>query len=494
MFGCRTEASSVGNRSLPAVREYSYRLAPNWYVSPNFDSVQMLHDFAQQLNGGGGSVEQTHVYLDQGALDWIQLRQRAKLRRWVSREHAAQRNRQTTPQKWLVRSDSMCDCARPGDGKAKFVSFSSYSRMRASPICVHLFDVSQPLRSEGSNMPWILLVTIPNVFVCGMGQLPPSASVHAASLHAARSHRRRVYDTGDTTQQHRQQAAVLSSAFAGRSPGFITGAGYAFGCSGPRFHPRPRPIGPRPTGSSALACWSPFHRYEPTFQVRLVFRFGSTPTALCGGYGLQFIASRSFSRNFKPGVLHVAESDATTQPVWSSLSRDLGWEPIGQIPFSGSRPDPHQARLHVSSGTRVGGWLLGDRRSYLCACPMFFTASVIRYAGVGLGQAGNQPVHRSGRLRRCLRRGPVVYALVRQRGSGVDSPLLAKSVRRCVTLLVDFLVSSLDRRIQGAPPGEYPRSIVSSVFIVAIIGTTDGKPSTSGSDSPTKNQMMPGVS
>ena len=31
---------------LPAVREYSYRLAPNWYVSPNFDSVQMLHDFA----------------------------------------------------------------------------------------------------------------------------------------------------------------------------------------------------------------------------------------------------------------------------------------------------------------------------------------------------------------------------------------------------------------------------------------------------------------
>ena len=50
--------------SLPAVREYSYRLAPNWYVSPNFDSVQMLHDFSQQLNGGGGSVEQTYIYLD----------------------------------------------------------------------------------------------------------------------------------------------------------------------------------------------------------------------------------------------------------------------------------------------------------------------------------------------------------------------------------------------------------------------------------------------
>lgn len=60
--------------ALPAVREYSYRLAPNWYVSPNFDSVQMLHDFAQQLNGGGGSVEQNYVYLDhKSALDWIQL-------------------------------------------------------------------------------------------------------------------------------------------------------------------------------------------------------------------------------------------------------------------------------------------------------------------------------------------------------------------------------------------------------------------------------------
>ena len=50
--------------TLPAVREYSHRLAPNWYVSPGFDSVQMMSDFGQQLNGGGGSIEQTYVYLD----------------------------------------------------------------------------------------------------------------------------------------------------------------------------------------------------------------------------------------------------------------------------------------------------------------------------------------------------------------------------------------------------------------------------------------------
>ena len=36
--------------SLPAVREESYRLAPNWYVSPGFDAVQMMSDLAQPVS------------------------------------------------------------------------------------------------------------------------------------------------------------------------------------------------------------------------------------------------------------------------------------------------------------------------------------------------------------------------------------------------------------------------------------------------------------
>ncbi len=55
-------------------REGGARVAPNWYVPPGFDAVQMINDLGQQLNGSGGNIEQTHVYLDhKSALDWIAL-------------------------------------------------------------------------------------------------------------------------------------------------------------------------------------------------------------------------------------------------------------------------------------------------------------------------------------------------------------------------------------------------------------------------------------
>ena len=60
--------------SVSTVRENSHRLAPNWFVPPSFDSVQMMSELTHQLNSNGGSLEQTYVYLDhKSALDWIQL-------------------------------------------------------------------------------------------------------------------------------------------------------------------------------------------------------------------------------------------------------------------------------------------------------------------------------------------------------------------------------------------------------------------------------------
>ena len=36
--------------TLPATREQGHRLAPNWHVSPGFDSVSMLTEFTNQIN------------------------------------------------------------------------------------------------------------------------------------------------------------------------------------------------------------------------------------------------------------------------------------------------------------------------------------------------------------------------------------------------------------------------------------------------------------
>ena len=43
-------------------------------MSPGFDSVSMIDELAPAHEWGGGSLEQTYVYLDhKSALDWIQL-------------------------------------------------------------------------------------------------------------------------------------------------------------------------------------------------------------------------------------------------------------------------------------------------------------------------------------------------------------------------------------------------------------------------------------
>ena len=125
--------------SLPAVREYSYRLAPRWYVSPNFDSVQMLHDFAQQLNGGGCAIEQTYAYMDhKSAMDWISLcTTPATSRRSASMPHQAivKRLREVVG---LVGLDVIA--LGPGDGKTEVRLVQQILERASVPTCVSIYS------------------------------------------------------------------------------------------------------------------------------------------------------------------------------------------------------------------------------------------------------------------------------------------------------------------------------------------------------------------
>ena len=97
--------------TLPTNREFSNPLAPNWYMSPGFDSVTMMAELHQQLNGSGGTVEQTYVYLDpKSALDWITL---ANSPSYVAaaRELPVQR-RGEDPTRSCWRRWFGCDCTR----------------------------------------------------------------------------------------------------------------------------------------------------------------------------------------------------------------------------------------------------------------------------------------------------------------------------------------------------------------------------------------------
>ena len=121
----------------------------------------MMSDLAQQLNGGGGSVEQTYVYLDhKSALDWIQLCNTpsyvAAFRESMPQGAVAKRIRELVGQ---VRLDLIA--LGPGDGKSEVrlvqhiieeserpnIRFYLLSYMGHFPVPPHRAKLDEPPRA-----------------------------------------------------------------------------------------------------------------------------------------------------------------------------------------------------------------------------------------------------------------------------------------------------------------------------------------------------------
>ena len=332
--------------SLPAAREYSYRLAPNWYVSPNFDSVQMLHDFAQQLNGGGCAIEQTYAYMDhKSAMDWISL---------CTQPSYVTAFRESMPHHAIVKRlrEVVGPVGRdvialgPGDGKSevRLVQQILEESERAN-LRFYLFDVSQPLLCRSFKHAVDTFADEPGIFVCGIQgnfhHLPRYTQLHYTP---ARSHRRRVYlMLGNTIGNIDHEPQFFQSAFSGAAPGdvLLFDVDYVFTSSADPDEIRRKDPGFQGPVKEGHQRWlsGPIKRYchdaqSIDFSIRL-----DTNRPLAGSYGLQFIAKVGFaghrSREFH--MFNVRRYDP--QGLIRCL-RGFGWESVGVFPFTGSETRP----------------------------------------------------------------------------------------------------------------------------------------------------------
>ena len=207
--------------TLPAIRERSYRLAPNWYVPPGFDSMKMLSEFTSQINGGGGAIEQTHVYLDhKSALDWIQLCNMPKYQAWrdcFPHEDTAACIRSVVEQAGL---DLIA--LGPGDGKTEVQLVRSIlSDGERANIRLYLLDASQPLLGRAFRHAMDSFDDLPGMFVCAIQgnfhHLPRYMQLHYTP---ARSHRRRIYMMlGCTLGNLEHEPHFFQHAMSGAAPG-----------------------------------------------------------------------------------------------------------------------------------------------------------------------------------------------------------------------------------------------------------------------------------
>ncbi len=119
---------------------------PNSWVSADYNPVQMIDELQRLINGPGGSIEQTFLYLDgQSAADWLSI---------CSTESFSDSFRKTRPLQEVAAQISRLtrsypldvNALGPGDGKSEIALVSHLMDGRPEPgMRLHLLDISHPL-------------------------------------------------------------------------------------------------------------------------------------------------------------------------------------------------------------------------------------------------------------------------------------------------------------------------------------------------------------
>jgi transcriptional regulator with XRE-family HTH domain len=330
--------------TLPAIRERSYRLAPNWYVPPGFDSMKMLSEFTSQINGGGGAIEQTHVYLDhKSALDWIQLCNMPKYQAWrdcFPHEDTAACIRSVVEQAGL---DLIA--LGPGDGKTEVQLVRSIlSDGERANIRLYLLDASQPLLGRAFRHAMDSFDDLPGMFVCAIQgnfhHLPRYMQLHYTP---ARSHRRRIYMMlGCTLGNLEHEPHFFQHALSGAAPGdlLMFDVEYAFTESTNPSEIREKdPAFGSPLDDHQRWLGGPIMRYcREAHNVTMSLSL-DVNRPLAGSYGIQFVAKVQLLGGQTKEFTMWQVRRYQPQSLVDCL-RGLGWQHIGLMPFRGSKTRP----------------------------------------------------------------------------------------------------------------------------------------------------------
>ena len=332
--------------ALPAVRESSHRQAPNWFMSPGFDSVSMIDELDQLMNSSGGNVEQTFVYLDhKSALDWIAVCNApgyvASYRDGLPGPPVAKRLREVLGPVGL---DLIA--LGPGDGKNELALVQQLIRVWAEPnIRFYLLDISQPLLSRAFKHAVDTFIDHSGIFVCGIQgsfhHLPRYAQLHYAP---ARSHRRRIYTMlGNTVANLDHEPLFFQNAFSGAAPGDILLFDLDFGYTTLIEEDeilRKDPVAKKPLSElQQRFLGGPIQRYcreaqSVTFSCRI-----DTDRPIAGSYGLQYVATVGLPGQRTKEFCMIQARRYESNSVIRCL-RKFGWESLGMFPFTGSETRP----------------------------------------------------------------------------------------------------------------------------------------------------------
>ncbi|MFO0572730.1 MAG: L-histidine N(alpha)-methyltransferase [Polyangia bacterium] len=319
-----------------------YPVSPNWYVPPGFDSVQMLGELAQQLNGGSGSIEQTYVYLDhQSASDWIALSNEpdyvARFRDRMPLDAVAQRVHQAIGGAGL---DVVA--LGPGDGRSEVRLVQHLLSTSADPsIRLYLLDASQPLLGSAFRHAMDTLADQRGVFVCAIqGSFHHLPRYLQLNYMPQSSHRRRLYTLlGGTLGNLESEPQFFQNGLAGSAPGDLLVLDMLPAYGSPDQPEALWQKDPTLRGEVSPAyrkfLGGPIRRYCPGVDdIRFSWRL-DVHRPILGSYGLEIIAEVAQSGQPRRS-LSVYRSRRYEPSGLVQCLRRMGWVLLGDLPFGAS--------------------------------------------------------------------------------------------------------------------------------------------------------------
>lgn len=322
--------------------------APNCWIAPGYEPLKMFAELFEVLNGPGGTVEQTFVYLDhQSAVNWYELcNQSFYAAKYRARLPLDAMGRHILAEVPHGRLDVIA--LGTGDGKQEtrlvehLLDWADESH-RTMDLRLYLLDVSQPLLSAAYQHAAQTVGRRRGVQVQAIQgnfhHFPRYTQLHHT---AERGHRRRlVCLIGFTIGNLENEARFFQHTLVGLAPGDLLLVDVLIAAGDPQ---RPADIlrkdaafstGPSPEHRAWLS--GPLLRYcQDIHSVDLEYTLGP-PCTVPGSYAIDVIAQVEVrDRRHKRFALH--RFKRYNPDRLAEMMRHLGWELLEEAPFG---PDAH---------------------------------------------------------------------------------------------------------------------------------------------------------
>lgn len=216
----RIDPSPIGPQ-ITSRRKQMQDLAPNCWLTPEYDALKLHGELTMLLNGRGGNLEQTYLYLDpSSAAAWYSI---------------AEQEVYTLARK-LMPMDRIAECIAEraggvgldviglgcGDGKDEVRLTQSLLERHSNPnLRLYLLDISQPLLCAAYRYAAEVLADCSSVSVCAIQGNFHNLQRYTPLLHVPeRSHRRRIACMfGNTFSNLHNEILFVRSSLLGFAPG-----------------------------------------------------------------------------------------------------------------------------------------------------------------------------------------------------------------------------------------------------------------------------------